>query len=397
MIPACYLLFVFLNNLYINLEKELEVLHGLVSQQIDENDQIRKSLSTIQEENKNLKTDFVVLNRNIELFRNENQTLHDQAAGKILSLEKQVESLAMLEEESSKLISSGQVQSMDNKKEIPVSGEKEQAIIRLEGHPDDGRALMALGKIFFEEGDLVSSRRYLEKLVEQEPFNEDAYSLLARISWKEGDFDRSVYLYNRLTRLKPDNPLYFNNLARSYLDNGQLSQAVEAIETSLSLNQESVVSLNLAGEIYWKNQSFTSSQQAYKKSLKIQYDPDVASSLGDLLYLDGELGEALTQWKSALREYGGFSAEEDRKIKTLYGKMARLSFETGQFRQVEECYRSVEERGGDQDVYYFYLSSLRSRGKEKLFEEKLRLFEERYPDSPYGAQLASMKLAKGGA
>ncbi|MBB6480912.1 tetratricopeptide repeat protein [Spirochaeta isovalerica] len=371
-------------------------LTGLVLQQIDENSQIREELSTIQGENKALLTDLEALNVSIGRFRDENQTLHDRAVGKVLSLERRVVTLDVLEEKISSLTSNIQSEPVVPPEENFLKGEKEWAIVRLEEHPDDGRALMTLGEIFFEEGDLVSSSSYLEELVEQEPFNEEAYTLLARISLKEGDYSKAVYLYNRLTRLKPENPFYFNSLARSYLDSDQVGNAVEAIEASLSLDGESVVSLNLAGEIYWKNQAFTLSQQAFEKSLQLNYDPHIATSLGDLLYLKGESGGALSQWQAALREYDGFSVEEDREIKSLYGKMARLSVETGQYRQVEDFYRSVEERGGDADVFYFYLSSLLSRGKEKLFEEKLRLFEERYPDSPYDEELTAMKSAGGG-
>lgn len=281
-------------------------------------------------------------------------------------------------------------------KEIPRD-EKAMAVAALEVNPHDGKALLALGRICFEAEDLESAGRYLEKLTDLEPFNSEAYDLWGRICNKEGDYEKAAYLYSRLVKLEPDNALYYYNLARSLYFSAHGEDAAVNIQKSLSIDGTSVLALNLAGRIFRDNGSRDKAADYFKKSLELRSDPGTEAELGDVYSDSGRTDEALSSWTNAVNGFDSRTEEGARLIKLQYEKMARKASESGENRSLEKYFLSTEELGGDEEVFYLFICSLKEGKKNSKITGYIDDFENRYPASSHNSELASLKSQLEGA
>lgn len=268
---------------------------------------------------------------------------------------------------------------------------REEAYLAVEQNPESIEAMVRLGQIYFEEGDDETALFYFEKIIDLDPANTTALQSLGRISSREKDSSRAIYLFSRLSRIEPQNPVHYYNLAREFYIAGELTESESAITKSLSLDGSSILSLNLAGRIF---RSIGQTEQAlsfFRQSLSIQENPLIFSLMGDIYREVNNSEKAFQSWEAALDILDGKTLKSFRTIDMIFSKMALYAMELSDFRKIEDYFRQTEEYGGNEDVYYCYLHSLRIQGEDKILNSLLSSFEQKYPESKYQSEVAVIR------
>ena len=137
--------------------------------------------------------------------------------------------------------------------------------------------------------------------------------------YKDSLYDESIHLYNESLKLEPNNEYLFN-LGNAYLKSGDLENAQKTYSQLL-------------------NSSSASEQQKSK----------AAYNLGNLNYAEQNLGDAIKNYKEALR----LNPEDIQASENLQIALAQLQQQQEkqkqQKQQQEQQDQSQDEQGGDED------------------------------------------------
>jgi Ca-activated chloride channel family protein len=137
--------------------------------------------------------------------------------------------------------------------------------------------------------------------------------------YKDSLYDESIHLYNESLKLEPNNEYLFN-LGNAYLKSGDLENAQKTYSQLL-------------------NSSSTSEQQKSK----------AAYNLGNLNYAEQNLGDAIKNYKEALR----LNPEDIQASENLQIALAQLQQQQEkqkqQKQQQEQQDQNQDEQGGDED------------------------------------------------
>jgi len=272
-----------------------------------------------------------------------------------------------------------------------AEGIREQSLRDLEKNPRDREALLVLGKLMYEDGDLYSASKYLELAVAMEPFNLEALSLLGRLYRKEKNHEKALDIYRRLSDMEPENSAHHYYLAESLLLEGWRGQSFKTVKRALTLNDSSPSCLNLAGQIAMSLGLKREALDYFDRSLSLERDPEIFTVAGDLCRQMNQFSQSLVYWENAIDHSDRFTEEGVQFILDQYEKMARLSLEEEDLSRIDEYFRRSEEIGGNEALYYLYLQSLGRRTLTDRFVRELRHFEKRYPGSFYLTELVEIK------
>ena len=134
--------------------------------------------------------------------------------------------------------------------------------------------------------------------------------------YKDSLYDESIHLYNESLKLEPNNEYLFN-LGNAYLKSGDLENAQKTYSQLL-------------------NSSSASEQQKSK----------AAYNLGNLNYAEQNLGDAIKNYKEALR----LNPEDIQASENLQIALAQLQQQQEkQKQQQEQQDQNQDEQGGDED------------------------------------------------
>tara|TARA_B110001469_G_scaffold26783_1_gene27518 strand:- start:119 stop:826 length:708 start_codon:yes stop_codon:yes gene_type:complete len=134
--------------------------------------------------------------------------------------------------------------------------------------------------------------------------------------YKDSLYDESIHLYNESLKLEPNNEYLFN-LGNAYLKSGDLENAQKTYSQLL-------------------NSSSASEQQKSK----------TAYNLGNLNYAEQNLGDAIKNYKEALR----LNPEDIQASENLQIALAQLQQQQEkQKQQQEQQDQNQDEQGGDED------------------------------------------------
>jgi len=110
---------------------------------------------------------------------------------------------------------------------------KDQNLFQLgeESRPRLSTDPIGLKEDVFPEDDFEIS--FLEGVLEQNPFHEQALIYLGHAYTARGDYEKGLEIDKRLVRLRPDDPTAFYNLACSYSLLNRIDEAVEAFRKAV--------------------------------------------------------------------------------------------------------------------------------------------------------------------
>ena len=104
--------------------------------------------------------------------------------------------------------------------------------------PHYPKSYLSLAQLYFEGGDSVKARSYIEKALNEKTNYTEAYFLLARIEAAAGNTAGAIRQLQSATTVDPSNPDTYFELGRARYENGNYSDAAASFRTAISLNPQ---------------------------------------------------------------------------------------------------------------------------------------------------------------
>ena len=167
---------------------------------------------------------------------------------------------------------------------------------------------ISAAKIIRKSRDLIKSHNYsaacdiLQKLLEDDPGEEDALELLGMANFFQKDLAAARECFERLTQVNPSNTQAWVNLGAILNRSGEYKKATEVLRRAIQRNRKCVEAYYNMGIAQRGQQMNSMAISAYKEALKIQPDMvDAHINLGNLYIEMNNLGLAIQCFNAAIR------------------------------------------------------------------------------------------------
>lgn len=177
----------------------------------------------------------------------------------------------------------------------------------LEQDPGKSSAKLALASLYHEQGSVEKAKALLEGIIKGEPGNTAAYNLLAEIEIAQGAQEKALQIYKILGDIQKSSPSPHYKSALIYLDMGNVATAEKIAEGLIKAFPKQAEGYRLKGIVCFQRHNFPEAISALQNSLKLQ--PNLAGYffLGLSLYNQGELENALSQFRIILDKAPSFT------------------------------------------------------------------------------------------
>ena len=149
----------------------------------------------------------------------------------------------------------------------------------------------------------------LNKAIELDGTQADAYRKLAEVYGSEGDTENQIAAYQSLMEAFPDDTDVYGELADVYEAQGDTENLVKTYETWSDKDSSNTEVLNKLAQLYEETGDTDKAIAAYQKKLEASPDTDTYLKLSDLLVQAGRNDEALTLLGDAADETGDSTLE----------------------------------------------------------------------------------------
>jgi tetratricopeptide (TPR) repeat protein len=197
--------------------------------------------------------------------------------------------------------------------------------VALADKTSDGERLQILAAKAGSDGDVVSQKADLDKLVEAYPNDERAHFALAGYYFGQQDLSEAVEHYKKATELNPNYSTAFNLLGYAYRQQGEYDKAEQAFKKYVELIPNDPNPYDSYAELLLKMGRFDESILQYRKALSV--DPHfLASHFGiaaNLMY------QGKTQDAAAELQKMADQSRNDGELRTAIFGMAVLASDSG--------------------------------------------------------------------
>ena len=206
----------------------------------------------------------------------------------------------------------------------------------LKRDPNNLEARKLLGRIYLRSlGDMnagTQSQQMLKLAIEQyeeigrlEPNNAENYQLLGRLYKLNGDISKAEAAFKKAVELRPGSEEAVALLAFLYNETGDSTRAVEVINRIPEQERTGKI-YSVLGFTYEQQKNYDQAIAAYKKAVEMDGENlDAQRGLAQNLLNDGQLGAALSQYKSI--------ADSDPQDAQAYLRIADIYRRQGKFDQ----------------------------------------------------------------
>ncbi len=170
----------------------------------------------------------------------------------------------------------------------------------LELEPFNTDAYGWLGWVYNEEGNAEKAEQAYQQAIALKPDYWLNYDHLGNFYWEAGRHAEAAAQYEHIIRLTPDNYSGYNNLGIVRLDNGQQEEAEQLFERSIALKPTLLTYLNL-GRVRYRRGRFAEAAQAYNRAREINENSyHVWLFLGNAYYWAGDTTRARIAWQQSI-------------------------------------------------------------------------------------------------
>jgi len=138
----------------------------------------------------------------------------------------------------------------------------------------------------------------LERLVEKEPKNYEAYFNLGVAYLNKNMIEKSIESYKKAISIKPDFAEAHNNLGILYYSQGKLDEAITELESAVKYNSNLAEAFNYLGMAYLGKGDVDEAISNHKSAIRI--NPEAYSYYGNLgydYYKKGDFNNAVNYYK----------------------------------------------------------------------------------------------------
>lgn len=154
----------------------------------------------------------------------------------------------------------------------------------LKQSPQHPKALILLGKGFWQKGDIVKAIQHMENVVETIPEEAETWLALAEIWQENGQFDRALEVLHKGVLAIPGNPAILRKLGLSLLEKQSPADALTYLKKANELDHQNTEGqLNLA-KAYYQLGHYPEAWQLLEPYFdQYEHDPEIAKLLGFVL------------------------------------------------------------------------------------------------------------------
>jgi tetratricopeptide (TPR) repeat protein len=125
--------------------------------------------------------------------------------------------------------------------------------------------------------------------LEKEPENKDALVSLGNVYLEKGELEKGMELFNKLSDEDAASPITLYNIAALFFNKGELETAVRYYEQALSLDQNMADAYYQSGLCYLNLNKKEKAKESFLKYLELKPDSGKAEQVKAFLeYLDKE-------------------------------------------------------------------------------------------------------------
>jgi protein O-GlcNAc transferase len=210
-------------------------------------------------------------------------------------------------------------------------------------------ALHLLSAIYCQLRNYYNAEKYLQKAVELDPNNADAYNNLGIISKEEGRLDEAVIYLKKAICLDTKNALAYNNLGAVFQEKEKYDEALTLFQKALQLNPGFSDAYYNLGTVFLKEENLDGAIMCFQKAINL--NPrllDAYYNLGNVIAKQGDLQKAVETFRLALEINPNYALVLNNLGNVLkdQGKM----YEAGEY-----CKRAFEIKSDLFDAYSNYL------------------------------------------
>lgn len=228
--------------------------------------------------------------------------------------------------------------------EMGKAAEGAGVLVKLLDGTDDREIHLALANIW-EKGknyeEMGKSLAAAEKLSTSPDDLETIYFMRGAMLEKQKKFDAAETEFRRILNVDPNNAGALNYLGYMLVDrNVRVSEGLEMIQRALEQDPHNGAYLDSLGWAYYRLDKLEDAEKYLRQAIeKTSKDPTVHDHLGDVLFKQGKLKEAIAAWERSLTEWAAASPSDrdDQEVAKVQKKLdnakVRLTQETGSRRK----------------------------------------------------------------
>ncbi len=132
---------------------------------------------------------------------------------------------------------------------------------------------VAIGKAYFQEGNLTRASRQFEEILKADANFSDAYFYLGAVHYARHEYEKAESAYLRVIELEPSSANAYERLAHLYGSRGiLLEKAIQYAEKAIDLKPDSAVYYNTLSWLHFLGKDYEKAETSVIKALTL--DPD---------------------------------------------------------------------------------------------------------------------------
>ena len=141
-----------------------------------------------------------------------------------------------------------------------------------DAYPDDALAYALLGSAYLQHRPDRGGHQVLQKCVQLNPDQAEAYGILARVAYDKGNLDECIGYSEQSLKRDPANPEVLNQMGRALMDSGRTDEAIANLRKSTQVPQAPSQSYYLLGQANLQAGRYADAKKAFQQAIALLPD-----------------------------------------------------------------------------------------------------------------------------
>ena len=140
-----------------------------------------------------------------------------------------------------------------------------------------------LARVYLEDSRYDMAIVELEKALDKEPENYDAYYDLGRVYFELGDYEDAISNFENVIEYKEDNEFLYYYLAQSYEGNNEIDKAISNYLKAITVNTKFAVAYKKLGILFMARNDFEDAIEYFEDYMNLDIPDDEKENIKKLI------------------------------------------------------------------------------------------------------------------